>query len=87
VPTAGRSPSCTVSKHAHAAPPGKNWWSGQKPRPNLLDRQEPYPAQRINEGCLKAGILGRELSAQGFTGSYPIVEKYVEPYRSRPDLT
>jgi hypothetical protein len=29
----------------------------------------------------------REISAQGFTGSYAIVRRFVEQYRSRPDLT
>jgi hypothetical protein len=60
---------------------------GKKPRPSLLDRFKPYLAQRINEGCLKASILHREITAQGFTGSYPIVRRFVERYRSKPDLT
>ncbi|WP_309238812.1 ISL3 family transposase [Actinoplanes aureus] len=75
----------TVSKYAHAA----TWQEllvGQKPRPSLLDPFKPYLARRISEGCLKASALYREITAKGFTGSYSIVRKFVEQYRSRPDL-
>jgi transposase len=76
----------TVSKYAHAA----TWQElavGQKPRPSLVDPFKPYLAQRIGGGCLKASTLYREITAHGFTGSYAIVRKFVEQYRSRPDLT
>ena len=76
----------TVSKYAHAA----TWQElmvGQKPRPSLVDPFKPYLARRIGEGCLNAGTLHRKITAQGFTGSYPIVRKYIEQYRSKPDLT
>ncbi|BEL05731.1 ISL3 family transposase [Actinoplanes sichuanensis] len=76
----------TVSKYAHAA----TWQElvvGQKPRPSLVDPFKPYLARRIGEGCLNASALYREIAAKGFTGSYPIVRKFVEQYRSRPDLT
>jgi transposase len=43
--------------------------------------------RRIGEGCLKASTLYREVTAQGFTGSYAIVRKFVEQYRSKPELT
>ena len=46
----------------------------------------PYLVRRIGEGCLKASTLYREITAQGFTGSYPIVRKFVEQHRSKPDL-
>jgi transposase len=76
----------TVSKYSHAA----TWQElmvGQKPRPSLVDPFKPYLARRIGEGCLNASTLHREITAQGFTGSYPIVRKFVEQYRSRPGLT
>lgn len=76
----------TVSKYAHAA----TWQElvvGQKPRPSLVDPFKHYLARRIGEGCLKASLLYREITAQGFKGSYAIVRKFVEQYRSRPDLT
>lgn len=76
----------TVSKYAHAA----TWHEllvGQKARPSLVDPFKPYLMRRIGEGCLKASTLYREITAQGFTGSDPIVRKFVEQYRSKPDLT
>jgi hypothetical protein len=76
----------TVSKYAHAT----TWQElvvGQKPRPSLVDPFKHYLARRIGEGCLKASLLYREITAQGFNGSYAIVRKFVEQYRSRPDLT
>ena len=76
----------TVSKYAHAA----TWQEmlvGQKPRPSLVDPFKPYLVRRIGEGCLKASTLYREITAQGFTGSNPIVRKFVEQHRSKPDLT
>jgi transposase len=76
----------TVSQYARAA----SWQEmvvGQKLRPSLVDPFKPYLIRRIKEGCLKAATLHREISAKGFTGSYPIVRKFVEQYRSKPDLT
>jgi len=76
----------TVSKYAHAA----TWQElvvGQKPRPSLVDPFKVYLARRVGEGCLKASTLYREITAQGFTGSYAIVRRFVEQYRSEPDLT
>ena len=62
----------TVSKYAHAA----TWQElvvGQKPRPSLVDPFKPYLLRRIGEGRVKVSTLYREITAQGFTGSYPIV--------------
>lgn len=76
----------TVAKYAHAG----TWQEmlvGQKPRPSLVDPFQPYLMRRIGEGCLKASTLYREITAQGFTGSYAIVRKFIEQYRTRPDLT
>ncbi len=73
----------TVSKYAHAA----TWQElvvGQKPRPSLVDPFKPYLLQRIGEGRVKVSTLYREIASQGFTGSYPIVRKFVEQYRSKP---
>ncbi len=75
----------TVSKYAHAA----TWQEllvGQKPRPSLVDSFKPHLVRRIGEGCLKASVLYREITAQGFTGSYAIVRKFIEQYRTKPDL-
>jgi transposase len=75
----------TVSKYAHAA-----WQElvvGQKPRPSLVDPFKLYLLRRIGEGRVNVSILYREITARGFTGSYPIVRKFVEQYRSKPDLT
>jgi transposase len=76
----------TVSKYAHAA----TWQElvvGQKPRLSLVDPFKHYLARRIGDGCLKASTLYREITEQGFGGSYAIVRRFVEQYRSRPDLT
>ena len=76
----------TVSKYAHAA----TWQElmvGQKPRPSLVDPFKPYLLRRIGEGRVKVSALYREITAQGFTGSYPILRRFVEQYRSKPDLT
>ncbi|MEV4135667.1 transposase family protein [Dactylosporangium sp. NPDC049742] len=76
----------TVSRYANA----ETWQDmmvGQKIRPSLVDPFKSYLTQRINEGCLKATTLHREIRAQGFVGSYAIVRKFVEQYRSKPDLT
>jgi transposase len=59
---------------------------GQKPRPSSLDSFKPYPRRRIGEGCLKATVLHREVTAQGFTGGYGIVRAFVEQHRTHPDL-
>jgi transposase len=76
----------TVSKYAHAV----TWQElvvGQKPRPSLVDPFKPYLVRRIGEGRVKVSTLYREITAQGFTGSYPILRKFVEQYRSKPALT
>jgi hypothetical protein len=62
-----------------------NGWA--KPRPSLVDPFKLYLARRIGDGCLNASTLYREITAKGFKGSYPIVRKFIEQYRSRPDLT
>jgi hypothetical protein len=59
----------------------------EKRRPSLVDPFKAYLIQRIDKGCLSATVLCREITAQGFTGRYPIVRRFVEQYRSRPDLT
>jgi transposase len=76
----------TVAKYAHAA----TWQEllvGQKPRPSQVDPFKPYLMRRVGDGCLRASTLYREITAQGFTGSYAIVRKFVGQYRSKPDLT
>ncbi|GIJ51361.1 transposase [Virgisporangium aliadipatigenens] len=75
----------TVSQYARAA----TWQElmvEQKRRPSLVDPFKPYLIRRIGEGCLNATVLRREITAQGFAGSYGIVRKFVEQYRTRPEL-
>jgi transposase len=77
----------TVSRYAHAA----TWQEmlvGQKVRPSLVDPFKPYLIQRINQGCLKAATLHREIRAQGFAGSYAILRKVRRaiPQQARPDI-
>ncbi|MEV4517167.1 ISL3 family transposase [Dactylosporangium sp. NPDC049525] len=76
----------TVSRYAHAAT-WQEMMVGQKIRPSQVDPFKTYLIQRIGEGCLKAATLHREVRAQGFAGSYAIIRKFVEQYRSTPDLT
>jgi transposase len=73
----------TVQRYARAA----TWqemadgrWQG--PRPSKLDAFKPYLRQRTAEGCGNAARLFREISARGYTGSYPIVRSYLD--RDRP---
>lgn len=76
----------TVSKYAHAA----TWQElvvGQKPRPSVVDPFKPYLLRRIGEGRVKVSTLYREITAQGFTGSYPILRRFIEQHRSKPNLT
>ncbi|MEV6600039.1 hypothetical protein AB0M36_24765 [Actinoplanes sp. NPDC051346] len=40
----------------------------------------------MDSGCLKASLLHREVTAQGFTGGYGIVRAFIEQHRARPDL-
>jgi hypothetical protein len=75
----------TVSLYARAA----TWQEMvvvSKQRASQLDRFKPYLSERIASGCLKASLLHREVVAQGFTGSYRIVSRFVEQHRARPDL-
>ena len=46
---------------------------GQKVRPSLVDPFKRHLIERINDGCLSAVTLHREVRAQGFTGSYAII--------------
>jgi hypothetical protein len=75
-----------VAKYAHATT-WQELLDGQKPRPSQVDPFKPYLMRRIGDGCLKASTLYREITAQGFTGSYAIVRKFVEQYRGKTDLT
>jgi transposase len=75
-----RAPGCRIRLCARRPAQPRGW-------PSLVDPFKPYLIRRINEGCLKATTLHREISAQGFAGSYAILRKFVEQYRSRPDPT
>ncbi|MEU8820450.1 ISL3 family transposase [Actinoplanes sp. NPDC048796] len=76
----------TVQRYARAT----TWQEmvvGQKPRPSRLDPFKPHVLRRISEGCLNAITLHREVTAQGFTGSYGIVRAFMEQHHTTPDLT
>lgn len=75
----------TVSRYAHAAT-WQELMTTQKQRPSLLDPFKAYLTERIDGGCLKAKLLHREVTAQGFTGGYGIVRAFVERHRDQPDL-
>jgi len=47
-------------------------------------RSTPIWPSASSDGCLKASALYREIAAQGFTGSYGIVRKFVEQYAVNP---
>jgi transposase len=75
----------TVSRYAQAAT-WQELMTEQKQRPSLLDPFKPYLIKRVDSGCLKASLLHREVTAQGFTGGYGIVRAFIEEHRDRPDL-
>jgi hypothetical protein len=75
----------TVSLYARAAT-WQEMMVVSKQRASQLDRFKAYLSERIASGCLKASVLHREVAAQGFTGSYSIVRRFVEQHRARPDL-
>lgn len=49
--------------------------------PSILDRFEPYLRQRWDEGCHNAQQLFREIHAEGFTGSRPLVSRWASQLR------
>ncbi|MFO1434240.1 MAG: transposase [Candidatus Competibacteraceae bacterium] len=70
----------TVRRYLQASP-----FPGRAPRPpghRQIDRFLPYLRQRWQAGCQVATTLGRELSAEGFTGSFKTVARAVRPWRS-----
>lgn len=75
----------TVSLYAGAAT-WQDMMVVSKQRASALDRFKPYLSERIAGGFLKASELHREVVAQGFTGSYSVVRRFVEQHRARPDL-
>jgi transposase len=57
----------------------------QRPRPSKLDAFKPHLQQRVQQGATNAAQLHREITAQGYGGSYALVRAYLERYRRRPD--
>ena len=55
-------------------------------RTSKLDPFKPYLHQRLTAGVRNATALHAEIVEQGYTGSYPILERYLKPLR-RSDAT
>jgi transposase len=56
--------------------------------PSLLDKFEPYLLQRWQAGCHNATQLYREIQAQGYSGSRPLVSRWAAQMRkSTPQAT
>ena len=49
--------------------------------PSKLDDHKPYLHQRWNSGCTNIGQLHREITAQGYRGSYGTVYAYLRPFK------
>ncbi|MET3807141.1 hypothetical protein ABIB25_004163 [Nakamurella sp. UYEF19] len=50
-------------------------------RTSKLDPFKPYLHQRLTAGVRNATALHAEIVAQGYTGSYPVLERYLKPWR------
>ena len=50
-------------------------------RTSKLDPFKPYLHQRLTAGVRNATALHAEIVEQGYTGSYPILERYLRPWR------
>ena len=50
-------------------------------RISKLDPFKPYLHQRLTAGVRNAAALHDEIVAQGYTGSYPVLERYLQPWR------
>jgi transposase len=54
--------------------------------PSILDRWEPYLLERWQAGCHNALQLYREIHAQGYAGSCPLISRWAARYRKEhPD--
>jgi transposase len=51
---------------------------------SLLDPYLPYLEKRLAQGCRNANQLWTEIQAQGFTGGYKRVNRWLEPRREKP---
>jgi transposase len=51
---------------------------------SLLDPYVPYLEKRLAQGCRNANQLWRELVAQGFSGDYKLVNRWLSPRREKP---
>jgi transposase len=49
--------------------------------PSKLDDHKPFLHQRWNSGCTNIGQLHREITAQGYRGSYGTVYAYLRPFK------
>ncbi len=50
-------------------------------RTSKLDPFKPYLHQRLTAGVRNATALHAEIVAQGYMGSYPVLERYLQPWR------
>jgi Transposase len=51
--------------------------------PGKLDDYKPFLHQRWNSGCTSIGQLHREITAQGYRGSYGTVYAYLRPFKGQ----
>jgi transposase len=51
--------------------------------PSKLDDHKPFLHQRWNSGCTNIGQLHREVTAQGYRGSYATVYAYLRPFKGQ----
>jgi transposase len=51
---------------------------------SLLDPYLPYLENRLAQGCRNANQLWEEVKAQGFRGSYKLVNRWLAPRREKP---
>ena len=51
---------------------------------SLIDPYLPYLEKRLAQGCRNANQLWQELKAQGFRGSYKLVNRWLAPRREKP---
>jgi transposase len=56
-------------------------------RTSKLDPFKPYLHQRLTAGVRNASALHAEIVQQGYTGSYPVLERYLKPWRSHDAAT
>ncbi|WP_344666510.1 hypothetical protein [Catenulispora yoronensis] len=68
---------------------GRTWSRGRPKRPSDIDPFTPYVLQRWDQGHTNVLQLHREITAQGYTGSYSTLRdrmRWLAPHRGRRSL-